>query len=82
MANNRMRIVCITCGDYISIAKYYPSTGWFTYDVRYESVSKRMDEFFDMHDHICEQTSSPMWGRNYRFEYEIQEVEWRGSKDG
>jgi len=29
MANNRMYIKCDKCGDKKTIAKYYPSSGWY-----------------------------------------------------
>jgi hypothetical protein len=44
MANNRMFLVNTRTGGRVSLAKYYPSTGWFIPDGAIERVSAAFDE--------------------------------------
>lgn len=30
MANNLLYLYCSKCNNYLGLAKYYPSTGWYT----------------------------------------------------
>lgn len=46
MANNRMVIVCKKCKVARAIAKYYPSTGWYSV-----SATATLNDFFNRHDH-------------------------------
>ena len=46
MANNRMYLRNKRTGDEIYIAKYYPSTGWYTFD----GVAECMNEGFHKAD--------------------------------
>ena len=45
MANNRMYLVNKHSGEKIYLAKYYPSTGWYTTP----GLVERMDAVFDKH---------------------------------
>lgn len=65
MANNRMYLVCPRCPNAKCpmIAKYYPSTGWYSHP---DGLEKRLDEFFEEHRHDSQ------WGNGFVVEYEIE----------
>jgi hypothetical protein len=44
MANNRMYIGCIICGEIQFIAKYYPTPGWEIWESACEPASKFLNE--------------------------------------
>lgn len=59
MANNRMYLACRLCaGAEFFLAKYYPSTGWYTSRPRGEhlpeSLDAEMNAWFDQHEHGTE----------------------------
>lgn len=65
MSNNRMWLRNKRTGQQILVAKYYPSTGWFTY---HESLTGKLDDLFDKSDEPRTQ-----WGSNdWKLEYEIE----------
>lgn len=67
MANNRMYVVCLTCNPSgipgliddegaQMIAKYYPSSGWYSSDVWNNKegetkTSEKLCQFFERHRH-------------------------------
>lgn len=65
MANNRMWLKNVKTGEQVLLAKYYPTTGWYTF---HDDIGKRMDALFDADDHRS------MWGNtDWRIEYEQEE---------
>ena len=83
MANNRIIITCKVCevnetwrleGSRVTIAKYYPSTGWQTFapsDLGSKTdFVTRLDAWFDEHYH---EESDLQLGRWYELEYECGE---------
>ena len=64
MSNNRMYLVNKKEDKRILLAKYYPSTGWYVFDL--EFVEAMDDLFGDCVD-------GSMWGEtDWEIEYEVQ----------
>lgn len=64
MANNRMDLVNKRTGQRVSLAKYFPSTGWFTSVDKLAEFAKAfgMDAFND--------SPGTMYGDEWALEYE------------
>ena len=48
MANNRLALVNTRTGEQFLLAKYYPSTGWFSREP--ETLGERLNAWFDKQD--------------------------------
>lgn len=71
MANNRMYLRCPVCPDSkpVMLAKYYPSTGWYTFPECFDlsqCFSGKVDDFFELHRHDSQ------WGSGFLLEFEIE----------
>lgn len=78
MANNRMMIVCTECKRFMGIAKYYPSTGYYTNGP--ERAGRRLEAFLDNH-HRCSQVNE----NNFRLIYEDgadNDLAYKGNETG
>lgn len=51
MANNRMYLRCLHCGDGYPLAKWYPTSGWFLPKGRQD----QLNAWFDEHDMLSGQ---------------------------
>jgi len=61
MANNRMYLRCKGCGKTFLLAKFYPSTGYYTnvIDEFAEEYVNRLDKYLDKHRGGCSCTEDP-----------------------
>jgi hypothetical protein len=79
MANNRIIIGCKKCNDWISLAKYYPGSGWYLSTFRLQMHHKdkeywdKVNTFLDTHSH-----DATMEGD----EHLVVEFEMASRKDG
>ena len=74
MANNRMQLVCGECGERITLCKYYPNTGWYTFGPTVEKPEdggeSRLTDWLAAHVHGYE---GAMFGPCYfRLVYEVE----------
>ena len=66
MANNRMWLVNARTGQRLNLAKYYPSTGWYTNQTK-------VQEFWAAFapDGVCDGPGT-MYGDEWRLEYDVE----------
>jgi len=67
MANNRMALVCVKCGEGMAIAKYYPSTGWYPTSAHDDA---RLENWMEEHRRKCGTTHLRDGSGDYRLAYE------------
>lgn len=65
MANNRMYLVNKKTGHRITIAKYYPSTGWYVF---HDDLHAQLDAEFSGHSEV-----SDVGNMDWELEYEMRE---------
>lgn len=80
MANNRIVLVCKICKVGITIAKYFPSSGWYPSQVK-QGIERKLERFLERHEHDLKGKVGGMYG-GYQFEtrYEVPE-DHEGPKD-
>jgi len=73
VANNRMQLLCGECGERITLCKYYPSTGWYTFGPTFEKPydgESRLTDWLAEHAHAYE---GSMFGQcHFRMGYEVE----------
>lgn len=87
MANNRMYLTNKRTGSKVLLAKYYPSTGWYVFDVNGDRIAK-IDAAFDESDfgHLPTEDRALPWnergacawggmdgGNDWFIEYEVED---------
>ncbi len=48
MANNLLQVYCKKCSGMVCLAKFYPSTGWYT-----DGHEGRLNQFYEAHENSC-----------------------------
>lgn len=80
MANNRMGLIC-SCGDWISIFKYYPAESWYV-NIGSDTAIKKTDEWLEKHADCSPDTGSYLGPTHFKIFYESEQPEGKQTTVG